>query len=195
MGPLSSGKAARPAVRQGAGRPVQRPSGRLGQAQHRRRVGVAVHLAHAEVRLVGVQGAQLSASEVRRVIGDDDAVVVPGGPAGQRRQRHRLAWARCPTPSPACRARPRCPGALPGRCRRVGGPLPISRTFRSSVGGAPAEAGPAAPIATATPVPASTAAKPASHLFKLRLRCLCLPRLTDIPPKPHDFGGREAAAK
>ena len=109
---------------QRAGGAVKGASGRLGHAQGGRGVHVAVYLADAEGGLISVQGAERPGGVVGRGIGDDDAVVVTSGSAGQGRQAHRLV---------GCRARGRDQGVrhalagqrgLPGRRRDVGRPLP-----------------------------------------------------------------------
>jgi glycosyltransferase involved in cell wall biosynthesis len=65
---------------------VERTPGRFCHAERRRRVHVAVDLAHAEGRLVGVQRGQRPGSVIGGGIGDDDTVVVAGTAAGQGRQ-------------------------------------------------------------------------------------------------------------
>ena len=121
---LELGEGGQPGRGQRPGGAVQGPSAHVGQAQGGGGVGIAVDLAHAERGLVGVQRGQLPGGEVRRVIGDDHAVEVAGGAAGQRGQRHRLARRRARRVDLGVGHPLRGQRGLPGRRRGIGRPVP-----------------------------------------------------------------------
>ncbi len=122
-GALELGEDGQTGLGQGAGGAIKRPPGHVGHAQRRGREHVAVHLAHPERRLVGIQGGQLPGGVVRRGVGDHDAVEVAGAAAGQGRQVHRLIGRRATRGDQGVRYALTGQRGLPGGGRGVGGPL------------------------------------------------------------------------